>query len=77
MNKEVVLTSLRRYLKYLEFVQEDLVGMRNRAWYLCDKEYPDETAIAFKGLKALNNQIRSNKRKLKNVRESIRAIKKL
>lgn len=77
MNKQVILNSLKETLSSLEWKLCFDKAEAAALWDKCDKSKPVATAEYYQEYKLYKNRIRSTQYKLKQLRETIRQVKKL
>lgn len=77
MNKQVILNALRNELHDQEGCLIYDKACAAFLWDKCDKSRPVSTGDYYSDYKAVKNRIRETKRKLKTIRETIKAVKGL
>jgi len=77
MNKQIILQALRRQLKTLEWQLYFDKAQAAKYWERSDKSKPVETAEDYLTYKSYKNLVRNDQRKLRTIRETIRAVKAL
>ena len=77
MNKQIILNALRQCLDHLEFELAYDKAEAAFLWDKCDKSKPILTETYYTYYKQYKNRIRNTQRKLKNLRETIRQVKKV
>ena len=77
MNKQIILNSLKNTLKDLEWKLHYDKAEAAALWDKCDKAKAVTTEMYYEMYKQYKNRIRSTQYKLKQLRETIRQVKKI